>query len=556
MRPRYGWIALCLLLVNSLNSGVIAETATDQNADRAQPATTDDIQDLLLLGPTGPVRIRLHITVNGLGFRQVWRQTVEESFVRFDAAKKGAITSDQAMRLYALFQSDQPAQSLVANPLAAAAMLMKSKSSVTLEDVLVHLDKNAQPFSVRSRLASHGAGPALFSLIDTDGDGQLSREELNAAESSLRCRDFNDDGMITAEELVLGPSSTAPQADNAASASSPQVDGPIITVGPSTSSESLVDTLLFRYDRNHDGRLSFGAAPFEIHSVNNAFARFDANHDQSLDRTELLALVMAPPDIDLFFTFGRGMARSSTEDHSANADAAYRLRRKLDGGYRLSIGENEVDFRRNNRDPGQNNQGSQLSDYDQNKDGFLSGDELMAAGLKANLLLIDTNGDGRVSDDEFDAYMKWQSQITASRLVLEATDEGQDLFALLDINGDGFLSARELKNAAAILSTEDADHDGFLTPRDIPYRVLLELTRGGPAATNNNVVATTSSARQPRHNKSTAQPPDWFTKMDRNGDGDLTPEEFLGTRAQFDKLDANHDGLIDASEAAAASQGN
>jgi hypothetical protein len=40
--------------------------------------------------------------------------------------------------------------------------------------------------------------------------------------------------------------------------------------------------------------------------------------------------------------------------------------------------------------------------------------------------------------------------------------------------------------------------------------------------------------------------------MDRNGDGDLTPEEFLGTRAQFDKLDTNHDGLIDFSEAAAA----
>jgi hypothetical protein len=40
--------------------------------------------------------------------------------------------------------------------------------------------------------------------------------------------------------------------------------------------------------------------------------------------------------------------------------------------------------------------------------------------------------------------------------------------------------------------------------------------------------------------------------MDRNGDGELSPEELLGTHEQFDKIDLNHDGLIDAAEAGAA----
>jgi Ca2+-binding EF-hand superfamily protein len=551
MTPRYSTLALCSLLVYSLWVKVSAETIADHGSERAEPTIADDVQDIVLLGPTGPVHIRLHIVVNGLGFRQAWRQAVDDSFAHFDTEKKGRLTSDEASRLFALFNPGQLADIGIKKSQTSAAMMMKPQPLLSLDDVLAQLAKTAPPFSVRSSLSSHGAGPALFSLLDTDGDGALSRAELKAADSNLRCRDFNDNGLITAEELVLGPPRVR-GAGNVASANSTLVDGPIITLGPATPPESLVDALLFRYDRNHDGRLSFGTAPIEIRSANNAFAKFDTNQDQSLDRAELSALVTAPPDIEIAFTFGHGaVAGKSAEDHSANADAAFRLRRKLDGGYRLTIGENEVDFRRNNRDPSQSNQNPQLSDYDQNKDGFLSGDELTAAGLAANLPLVDTNGDRKVSAEEFDAYMKWQSQIAASRVVLQATDEGQDLFALLDTNGDGFLSARELKNADAILATEDADHDGVITSRDIPYRVLLELSRGGPSATNSNVAAI-SSLRQPRRCKPTVQPPDWSTKMDRNGDGDLTPEEFLGTRAQFDKLDTNHDGLIDFSEAAAA----
>ncbi len=40
--------------------------------------------------------------------------------------------------------------------------------------------------------------------------------------------------------------------------------------------------------------------------------------------------------------------------------------------------------------------------------------------------------------------------------------------------------------------------------------------------------------------------------MDRNRDGDLSPREFIGPRAMFRRLDADGDGLIDASEAKGA----
>jgi len=39
--------------------------------------------------------------------------------------------------------------------------------------------------------------------------------------------------------------------------------------------------------------------------------------------------------------------------------------------------------------------------------------------------------------------------------------------------------------------------------------------------------------------------------MDRNGDGDVSRTEFVGSNASFDAIDANKDGLITLEEAEA-----
>ena len=43
--------------------------------------------------------------------------------------------------------------------------------------------------------------------------------------------------------------------------------------------------------------------------------------------------------------------------------------------------------------------------------------------------------------------------------------------------------------------------------------------------------------------------PEWFTKMDRNGDGEVSLHEFVGPIELFRKLDRDGDGLIGAAEA-------
>ncbi len=46
--------------------------------------------------------------------------------------------------------------------------------------------------------------------------------------------------------------------------------------------------------------------------------------------------------------------------------------------------------------------------------------------------------------------------------------------------------------------------------------------------------------------------PKWFLAMDKNGDGFVSPQEFVGARRIFAKFDTNKDGRISAEEAEAA----
>jgi len=50
----------------------------------------------------------------------------------------------------------------------------------------------------------------------------------------------------------------------------------------------------------------------------------------------------------------------------------------------------------------------------------------------------------------------------------------------------------------------------------------------------------------------TVAPPRWFTTMDANKDGDISPREFLLGPEQFKKLDVDNDGLISPTEAVAS----
>ena len=71
--------------------------------------------------------------------------------------------------------------------------------------------------------------------------------------------------------------------------------------------------------------------------------------------------------------------------------------------------------------------------------------------------------------------------------------------------------------------------------------------QGGASYVYRRPTSTVGNPPAPVAKKGSA--PEWFTRMDRNGDGDITLKEFLGDREAFEKLDANKDGFIEPAEA-------
>jgi Ca2+-binding EF-hand superfamily protein len=522
------------IMAFAILAAVVAAHADPPPKTATEPAeSAPEVQDILLLGPLEPIRLRLRIEIDGVPFRTVWREAFHRLFDQFDADHDGRLTPEQAGQVAAVFS-----RGAAPGPSAVKPTVMRA-ASLTRDDLRARLEQTAPPLTLRQRLSSRGAGPALIPLLDTDGDGRLSREELMAAEQSLHCRDFNDDQLITEQELLAGPSlsSTSSSGESAAG------DGSVILVTSALDAAAVAEILLARYDRNRDGALSL-RAPAEILSSEGGLAALDIDGDQLLTRSELRGFLDLPLDAELPFALGGGGAGRQR----ATAAERYRLRKKLDGGYRLHVGASEIDFRRNNRDPSKDDNRPRLRDYDADTNEYLDANEFMNVPDRPDFAVVDSDHDDKISAAEFDAFFLQRARAGAAQLVLEATDQGSDLFTTLDRNFDRVLTPRELHQAPALLATEDRDGDGFLGGAEMSYNLTLDLSRGGPRVLQNAVAGLRGSA-EPQV-KAERKGPAWFQKMDRNRDGDVSLLEFLGSRRTFEQLDKDHDGLLSPDEAA------
>ena len=306
-----------------------------------------------------------------------------------------------------------------------------------------------------------------------------------------------------------------------------------------------------QYDHNRDGRLSGAGAEREINLPSHLMGRFDANRDGALEIGELAGFTDRQPDLELNFALGRVSAAERRNRQRIAIESDWRARRKLDGGYKLHLGEIDVDFNRNNRDPQQADL-FEFRTFDADKNDYIDEREATTNNVgRAAFAAMDVDGDKKVRKGEFTSFVDRQNAAAATRLQLEVSDLGQDLFAVLDGDLDGVLSPRELRTAKDVLAVEDKNGDGSLGGDEIPLRLIFELVRGAEIPSETEARVTRGRVTRSAAKASTTGPL-WFRKMDRNNDGDLSPQEFVGPAEAFKKLDTDGDGLIDREEAEAA----
>jgi Ca2+-binding EF-hand superfamily protein len=560
---------LGLLATGLLASGAVA--ADDGPASKAQTnpsppgaaAGPDAVQDVIFLGDRRPIFVRLRMTLGGRPFRAAWSDSVRAMHDFLDRDGDGSVSEQEAAR--------GSLATLVRIANGGATAMPRGDLDVRPRDGVVSIDELADalrtalgPFRVQAGKLSAGTVDAVFERLDRDGDGKLDRAELDAADASIRRLDLDEDELIDEVEVEPFADPTAMAQENMPGRRGRLADGPpVLDLAPEEGTLRPVRLLLKKYDKGAgagpmagDNKLS--AREFAIDPA--AFARADADADGALDTEEIRRyLAGVAPDITLDVAMSEGPATVAVAGPLPPWAKAKAIG---EGDVEIAADEVRLDI---HADGGSSAAESVRRSYlaqfqaaDADKNGYLEKEELTRdkdhpSPLAALFDLLDRDGDEKLYPKEVEAFVDAQARAARERMVLTASDQGRAIFSILDLNRDRRLGLREVRDTPARVAAWDRDGDGRIADDEIPHHYQLAIGRGSFGGIGPNPGLAVPGPMNPQAPGSAAAPgPNWFRRMDRNRDGDVSPREFRGPVAQFERIDRDKDGLIDAPEAAAA----
>jgi Ca2+-binding EF-hand superfamily protein len=416
---------------------------------------------------------------------------------------------------------------------------------------------------------------AIFSLLDTNRDGKLTRHELAAAPAILLRLDEDEDEMITTRELVPNTRSvTSMFAGMMGRSKGPNPNESRKTLiplaRPGDVPADLVKAIQQRYGPKSKKADETKLTCKELGLDEETFRQLDTNGDGMLDGKELAGFVNRRPDVELIIRLGERQEGQSAVQVPAAKGRPMTLSGNLsvkDGVALLDLGVTRAEVRPSNEQVQMeffvNLIRQQLvalfKAADKGNKGYITKEDIKngpQAQFETLFPLADRDNDGKLTEKElntfFDKLVELQERAMSSSVTLVLSFDSRGLFDLLDTNGDNRLGLREMRGAVGLLEKFDRQKKGYLTKADIPRTAKLTLRRGPTGEDNARLAAFAAiygGANSAKSERVLTAGPLWFRKMDRNRDGDVSRKEWIFSEELFRKIDTDGDGLISVEEA-------
>lgn len=526
-------------------AAILASLSPGAEPQKATPSA----ERILILAPLTPVFIRLDIETGPQSIAAIRRKFAESQFQRFDKDKSGTITVAEIQAWQAAGRADRFLDPILAR-------LRETPNDVPLERFVSIVEENlGLPFQVIADRKRLDQSVDLFPMLDRNGDGRLSTEEVEKGISMLRGNDFDDDESLSVAELQPFPRSIIDARRQQAAIESPDI--PVLSLSSEKERDVACDRILEVYREGPSDKsvalqrlATNGTGPGDRPEI----ARFDDDKDSRLSREELRAWLDSQPVDAVVQVF---LDRSRVRVQEATFSSVVRKGESaVSSRPALVVGGLSVDFvARNNRVDQQDNVYFYKLDFrrgDKDKNGYLDEMEFAQAGMSGmNFASVDLDGNKQVTLEEVVQHAETDGRIAQAKLVVNVGDEAKSLFQIIDADLDRRLTIREFTNARRAIRPLDADRNG-ISPQELVSRYRLRFSFGTPDRMQRRGMDDAMATGVPIARPPETSGPAWFRRMDRNQDGDLSWREFLGDLQTFKEIDTDGNGLVDLDEAIAA----